>query len=72
MSIKGTMTISCRPDYDQEMSDVRGIIPTSEYSFDFDHSEGMQITVREIQFHFNAFLRSLGYVIGNDNNGEWD
>tara|TARA_R100000231_G_scaffold122227_1_gene92375 strand:- start:637 stop:801 length:165 start_codon:yes stop_codon:yes gene_type:complete len=54
------------------MSDVRGIIPTSEYSFDFDHSEGMQITVREIQFHFNAFLRSLGYVIGNDNNGDWD
>lgn len=72
MSKKGTITFNCRPDYDQDVTDVRATIPSSEYSFEFDHSEGMQITTREIQFHFNAFLRSLGYVIGNDNNGDWD
>lgn len=72
MSKKGTITFNCRPDYDQDATDVIGVVPTSEYSFDFDHTEGMQITTKEIQFHFNAFLRSLGYVVGNDNDGDWD
>ena len=72
MSKKGTFTFNCRPDYDQDVSDARNIIPASEYSFDFDHSEGLQITTKELQFHFNAFLRSLGYVVGNTNDGDWD
>jgi len=71
---RGTFTFNFAPPYDQELDkdNARYIIPTAEYRFDVDLSEGMQITTKEIQYHFNAFLRSLGYVVGNDNDGDWD
>jgi uncharacterized membrane protein len=70
--LKGTMRFVLEPDYNQENVNPKDIIPTSEYSFTFDHTEGMQITVNEIQYHFNAWLRSLGYVVGNNNDGDWE
>jgi uncharacterized membrane protein len=70
--LKGTMRFILEPDYNQENVNPKDIIPTSEYSFTFDHTEGMQITVNEIQYHFNAWLRSLGYVVGNNNDGDWE
>ena len=72
MSLKGTIRFVLEPDYNQEESNPKNVIPHSEYSFTFDHTEGMQITVDEIQYHFNAWLRSAGYIVGNKNDGEWD
>ena len=72
MSLKGTIRFVLEPDYNQEESDPKNTIPSSDYSFTFDHSEGMQITVDEIQYHFNSWLRSLGYIVGNKNDGDWD
>jgi len=64
MSLKGTIRFVLEPDYNQEESNPKDVVPSSDYSFHFDHTEGMQITVDEIQFHFNAWLRSIGYVVG--------
>jgi len=66
--MKGTFTFNFRPDYEQDVTKSRDVVPTSDYAFDIDMSEGMQITTHDIQFHFNAFLRSLGYVVDYDNN----
>ena len=63
MSQKGTITFNIRPDYDQDVSNPKHVIPQTEYSFDFDQSEGLTLTTDEIQYHFNAWLRSIGYVI---------
>ena len=72
MSLKGTIRFVLEPDYNQEESNPKNVIPNSDYSFTFDHTEGMQITVDEIRYHFDAWLRSLGYVVGYKNDGEWD
>ena len=53
MSLKGTIRFVLEPDYNQEEANPKNVIPSSDYSFTFDHSEGMQITVDEIQYHFN-------------------
>lgn len=66
MSLKGTITFSIRPDYDQDVTNPGYVVPQTEYSFEFDHTEGLTITTNEIQLHFNAWLRSLGYVIEHD------
>ena len=63
MSHKGTITFNIRPDYDQDVTNSNFVIPQVEYSFDFDHTEGMQLSTDEIQFHFDSWLRSIGYVI---------
>lgn len=66
MSLKGTIKFSIYPDYDQDRSDVKLVVPTSEYEFGFDHTEGLQLTTDEIQYHFNSWLRSIGYAISYD------
>jgi len=62
-NLKGEMIFSLRPDYNQDVSDSRHVIPDTEYKFSFNQDQGLQLSVEEIQFHFNKFLRSLGYVI---------
>ena len=66
MSLKGTITFNIRPDYDQDVSNPKYVVPQAEYSFDFDHTEGLILTTDEIQHHFNAWLRSIGYVIEHE------
>tara|TARA_B100000963_G_C22540486_1_gene631942 strand:- start:505 stop:798 length:294 start_codon:yes stop_codon:yes gene_type:complete len=63
--LKGEMIFSVRPDYNQNVSDSRHVVPDIEYKFGFDQDSGMQLSVEEIHFHFNKFLRSLGYQIDN-------
>ena len=61
--LKGEMIFSVRPDYNQNVNDSRRVVPDVEYKFGFDQDSGMQLSVEEIHFHFNKFLRSLGYQI---------
>lgn len=70
---RGTFTFNFAPPYDQELDkdNARFTLATSDYRFEVDLSDGvMDTTTYEIQFHFNAFLRSLGYVVDNDNYGD--
>jgi len=72
---RGTFTFNFTPPYDQELDkeNARYTLATSEYRFEVDLSDGvMDTTTKEIQYHFNAFLRSLGYIVGNANDGDWD
>lgn len=62
-NLKGEMIFSLRPDYNQDVDNARHSIPEIEYKFGFDQSNGLQLTVDEIHFHFNKFLRSLGYQV---------
>lgn len=63
MSLKGSITFSIRPDYDQDVTQAKHVVPQTEYTFEFDHTEGLTLTTDEIQFHFDAWLRSIGYVL---------
>ena len=62
-NLKGEMIFQIRPDYNQDVDDVRHVIPDTEYKFSFNQDHGLQLSIEEIEFHFNKFLRSLGYVI---------
>tara|TARA_Y100001937_G_scaffold122847_1_gene184707 strand:- start:200 stop:466 length:267 start_codon:yes stop_codon:yes gene_type:complete len=62
-NLKGEMIFQIRPDYNQDVDDVRHTIPDTEYKFTFNQDQGLQLSVEEIHFHFNKFLRSLGYQI---------
>ena len=61
--LKGEMIFSVRPDYNQNVDDARRVGPDVEYKFSFNQDAGMELSVEEIHFHFNKFLRSLGYQI---------
>lgn len=61
--LKGTITFSINPDYNQEVSDTRYVIPQIDYKFDFDQKNGLDLSLEEIEFHYNKWLRSLGYDI---------
>ena len=61
--LKGEMIFSVRPDYNQNVDDSRRVVPDVEYKFSFNQDGGMDLSTEEIQFHFNKFLRSLGYQI---------
>ena len=61
--LKGEMIFQIRPDYNQDVDDVRHVIPDTEYKFSFNQDHGLQLSIEEIEFHFNKFLRSLGYMI---------
>ena len=69
--LKGEMIFSVRPDYNQNVNDSRRVVPDVEYKFGFDQDSGMQLSVEEIHFHFNKFLRSLGYVIDYDDDSNY-
>ena len=62
-NLKGEMIFQIRPDYNQDVDDVRHVIPDTEYKFSFNQDHGLQLSIEDIEFHFNKFLRSLGYVI---------
>ena len=61
--LKGDMIFQVRPDYNQNVNDSRRVVPEVEYKFSFNQDAGMELSVEEIHFHFNKFLRSLGYQI---------
>ena len=61
--LKGEMIFQVRPDYNQNVNDSRRVVPDVEYKFSFNQDGGMELSTEEIQFHFNKFLRSLGYQI---------
>ena len=61
--LRGEMIFSVRPDYNQNVNDSRRVVPDVEYKFNFNQDGGMELSTEEIQFHFNKFLRSLGYQI---------
>ena len=62
-NLKGEMIFQIRPDYNQDVDDVRHVIPDTEDKFSFNQDHGLQLSIEEIEFHFNKFLRSLGYMI---------
>ena len=62
-NLKGEMIFQIRRDYNEDVDDVRHVIPDNEYKFTFNQDHGLQLSIEEIEFHFNKFLRSLGYVI---------
>lgn len=64
--LKGTIRFVFEPDYNQENVNPKDVLPSSDYSFTFDHTDGMMITTDEIQYHFNAWLRSIGYAVTYD------
>ena len=61
--LKGEMVFQVRPDYNQNVDDSRRVVPEVEYKFSFNQDAGLELSVEEIHFHFNKFLRSLGYQI---------
>ena len=61
--LKGEMIFQVRPDYNQNVNDSRRVVPDVEYKFSFNQDGGMELSTEEIHFHFNKFLRSLGYQI---------
>ena len=61
--LKGEMVFQVRPDYNQNVNDSRRVVPEVEYKFSFNQDAGMELSVEEIHFHFNKFLRSIGYQI---------
>ena len=61
--LKGEMIFQIRPDYNQNVNDARRVVPDIEYKFSFNQDNGMELSTDEIHFHFNKFLRSLGYQI---------
>ena len=61
--LKGDMIFQVRPDYNQNVNDSRRVVPEVEYKFSFNQDAGMELSVDEIHFHFNKFLRSIGYQI---------
>ena len=61
--LKGDMIFQVRPDYNQNVDDSRRVVPEVEYKFSFNQDAGLELSVEEIHFHFNKFLRSLGYQI---------
>tara|TARA_R100000388_G_scaffold92119_1_gene74750 strand:- start:10 stop:303 length:294 start_codon:yes stop_codon:yes gene_type:complete len=61
--LRGEMIFSVRPDYNQNVNDSRRVVPDVEYKFNFNQDGGMELSTEEIHFHFNKFLRSLGYQI---------
>jgi len=63
--LKGEMIFQIRPDYNQGVNDVRRVVPDIEYKFSFNQEDGLELSTDEIHFHFNKFLRSLGYQIDN-------
>ena len=61
--LKGEMVFQVRPDYNQNVNDSRRVVPEVEYKFSFNQDAGLELSVEEIHFHFNKFLRSIGYQI---------
>ena len=61
--LKGEMVFQVRPDYNQNVDDSRRVVPEVEYKFSFNQDAGLELSVEEIHFHFNKFLRSIGYQI---------
>ena len=61
--LKGDMIFQVRPDYNQNVNDSRRVVPEVEYKFSFNQDAGMELSVEEIHFHINKFLRSIGYQI---------
>tara|TARA_Y100000389_G_scaffold179236_1_gene193075 strand:- start:913 stop:1116 length:204 start_codon:yes stop_codon:yes gene_type:complete len=58
---KGEINFAIRPDYNQESTDATSVVPEIDYKFSFDHSQGLQLSIQEIDYHFNKWLLSLGY-----------
>ncbi len=62
--MSGTFRFSYDADYNQNKSVVKETLPSINYDFQTEEGSGLDdVLVGDIQFHFNSFLRGLGYVI---------
>lgn len=64
--MSGTFRFTFDADYDQDKSVPKETLPNINYEFQTVSSTLDDITTKDIQYHFNAFLRALGYVIDYD------
>ena len=65
--MSGTFRFSYDADYNQNKSVVKETLPSINYDFQIEEGTGFDdVTISDIQFHFNSFLRGLGYVIDVD------
>ena len=69
--MSGTFRFSFDADYDQDKTNPQDTLPNISYEFQTANSTLDDVTTKDIQFHFNAFLRSLGYVIDYDDDSNY-
>ena len=62
MMNKSTIKFDYTPNYDNNNDDVdvHSILPSVSYEVEIPE---FGVTISDMQFHFNAYLRSIGYVI---------
>jgi hypothetical protein len=70
-NMSGTFRFSFDADYDQDKTNPQDTLPNISYEFQTANSTLDDVTTKDIQFHFNAFLRSLGYVIDYDDDSNY-
>ena len=44
-NLKGEMIFQIRPDYNQDVDEVRHVIPDTEYKFSFNQDHGLQLSI---------------------------
>ncbi len=69
--MSGTFRFTFDADYDQDKSMPKETLPNINYEFPTANSTLDDITTKDIQYHFNAFLRALGYVIEYDDDSNY-
>jgi len=62
MMNKATIKFDYTPNYDNNNDDVdvHSILPSVSYEVEIPE---FGVTISDMQYHFNAYLRSIGYVI---------
>ena len=70
--MSGTFRFTFDADYDQDKSMTKETLPNINYEFPTANSTLDDITTKDIQYHFNAFLRALGYVIDYDDDSNYN
>ena len=69
--MSGTFRFSFDADYEQDKTNPQDTLPNISYEFQTANSTLDDVTTKDIQFHFNAFLRALGYVIDYDDDSNY-
>ena len=59
---KATIEFRYSPDYNNDNYDVDVVDRMANVNYEFEVPEH-DVTVEDIQYHFNQWLRSLGYII---------
>lgn len=67
-------TFSVSPDYlsdDDVVDNVRHVEPSLDYSIELP--KGTVVSVDDLYYHFDLWLRGMGYYLDNDEeNGDYD